>query len=144
MNCYLDYWKNNQWKLNTNSTICIKGNSFGNVVRRQAVIRIIVLREYEYVFEFYITSQHQKDPCSWKVTLRWAKINYSSQSVAWLLIPWWRRQPGYQQLYQWPILLTWFNFNPSVNKQLYLLWDEITYPFPNFNGCHTLYRTWGD
>ena len=34
-----------------------------------------------------------------------------------------------------PLLLTWFNFNPSLDKQLHAskVWDEITYPFQNFN-----------
>ena len=30
------------------------------------------------------------------------------------------------------LLLTWFNFNPSMDK--YKVWDEITYPFLYFNG----------
>ena len=38
---------------------------------------------------------------------------------------------------QWPLLLTWFNFNPSMdeisNYIHYKVWDEITYPFLNFN-----------
>ena len=33
--------------------------------------------------------------------------------------------------YQWPLLLTWINLNHSTDK----VWDEITYPFMNFNGC---------
>ena len=34
-----------------------------------------------------------------------------------------------------PILLTWFNFNPSMDNCIhYKVWDEITYPFLNFNG----------
>ena len=38
---------------------------------------------------------------------------------------------------QEPLLLEWFNFNPSrvSNSIYYIVWDEITYPFPNFNGC---------
>ena len=42
-------------------------------------------------------------------------------------------------IYQGPLLLTWFNFNPStawISIYIhYKLWDEITYPFLNFNGC---------
>ena len=37
-----------------------------------------------------------------------------------------------------PLLLTWFNFNPQIgiiNNIHYQTWDEITCPFPNFNGC---------
>ena len=30
-----------------------------------------------------------------------------------------------------PLLLTWSNFNPSMDK----MWDEINYPFPNVNGA---------
>ena len=30
-------------------------------------------------------------------------------------------------------LLTWINLNSSMDK--YKVWDDITYPFPNFNGC---------
>ena len=35
------------------------------------------------------------------------------------------------------ILLTWFDFNPSMDKELhpFMVWDEIAYPFPNFNGA---------
>ena len=37
----------------------------------------------------------------------------------------------------WPILLTWISFNPSMDKKLHAtkMWDEIIYPFLNFNGC---------
>ena len=31
-----------------------------------------------------------------------------------------------------PFLLTWINFNLSMDNN-YNEWDEITYPFPNFN-----------
>ena len=34
---------------------------------------------------------------------------------------------------QGPLLLTWINFNPS-NYIYHNVWDESTYPFPNFNG----------
>ena len=36
-----------------------------------------------------------------------------------------------------PLLLTWFNFNPAwiSNHMSSKLLDEITYPFPNFNGA---------
>ena len=33
-----------------------------------------------------------------------------------------------------PHLLTWINFNPSKDHIPSKVWDEITYPFPNFNG----------
>ena len=37
---------------------------------------------------------------------------------------------------QWPLSLTWFKSNPSMDKHMpSKVWDEITYPFPNFNGC---------
>ena len=32
------------------------------------------------------------------------------------------------------LLLKWFNFNPSSHISS-TVWDEIIYPFPNFNGC---------
>ena len=38
---------------------------------------------------------------------------------------------------QGPHLLTWIKFHPNIDMQLhplYRVWDEITYPFPNFNG----------
>ena len=40
----------------------------------------------------------------------------------------------------WSLLLTWFNLIPAwiSNYIHYKEWDEITYPFLNFNGC-TLY-----
>ena len=39
--------------------------------------------------------------------------------------------------HQGPPLLTWINFNPSriSDHMPSKVWDEITYPFPNFNGC---------
>ena len=34
-----------------------------------------------------------------------------------------------------PFLLRWFNINLSMKKLYpFKVWDEITYPFPNFNG----------
>ena len=33
-----------------------------------------------------------------------------------------------------PLLLTWFNFNPSSSHIHNIVWAEITYPFPNLNG----------
>ena len=38
--------------------------------------------------------------------------------------------------HQGPLLLTWNNFNPSMDRNHvhYKVWEEITYPFPNFNG----------
>ena len=35
-----------------------------------------------------------------------------------------------------PLLVTWFNFNPSMDSNYihYKVWDEITYPSLNFNG----------
>ena len=47
----------------------------------------------------------------------------------------WDHDTGSNNL--WPILLTWINFNPSMNSNHMLskVWDEITYPFLNFNGC---------
>ena len=37
----------------------------------------------------------------------------------------------------WPLLLTWINFNPSMDKnhKLSKVWDEIIYPFLNINIC---------
>ena len=34
-----------------------------------------------------------------------------------------------------PVLLTWINFNLSMDEwyKLSKMWDEITYPYPNFN-----------
>ena len=38
--------------------------------------------------------------------------------------------------YLGPLLLTWFNFNPSMDNYLhYKMWDEMTYPFLHFNGA---------
>ena len=36
---------------------------------------------------------------------------------------------------QGPLLLTWINFNPSMTSYYihYNVWDEITYPFLNFD-----------
>ena len=37
---------------------------------------------------------------------------------------------------QWPQLLTWIDFNPSISNNYihYKVWDEITCPFSNFHG----------
>ena len=37
----------------------------------------------------------------------------------------------------WPLLVTWFNFNPGMDKYYthYNVWDEITFPFLNFNSA---------
>ena len=42
------------------------------------------------------------------------------------------------------VLLTWISFNPSLNICCihYEVWDEITYPFPNFNGCSVEVWEW--
>ena len=38
--------------------------------------------------------------------------------------------------YQVPRSLTWITFNPLwISHSPIIVWDEITYPFPNFNGC---------
>ena len=36
-----------------------------------------------------------------------------------------------------PLLLTWINFDPAwiSNNIYYKVWDEIIYPFLNFNGA---------
>ena len=34
-----------------------------------------------------------------------------------------------------PHLLTWVHFNPSIDHVPSKVKGEITYPFPNFNGC---------
>ena len=38
---------------------------------------------------------------------------------------------------QWPLLSTWFYLNSNMDNDYMLrkVWDEITYPFLNFNGC---------
>ena len=44
-----------------------------------------------------------------------------------------------------PLLLTWINFNLSIIKSNHMpskLWDEITYPFPNVNGCTVEVKQW--
>ena len=38
---------------------------------------------------------------------------------------------------QWPLLVTWFSFNPSMDN-IHMpskVWDGTTYPFLYFNGC---------
>ena len=49
--------------------------------------------------------------------------------------------PGYSyqnmsERYQWPLLLTWFNFNPSMNDTPSKVWDEITYPCKELKLIH--------
>ena len=41
----------------------------------------------------------------------------------------WKNGADSQYQLQGSLLLTWFNFNTIYN-----VWDEITYPFLNFNG----------
>ena len=42
-----------------------------------------------------------------------------------------------ERLPQEPLLPTWINFDPAwiSNYIHYEMWNEITYPLPNFNGC---------
>ena len=35
-----------------------------------------------------------------------------------------------------PLSLTYIKFNPSTDNYTYLMWFEITYPFPNCNGSN--------
>ena len=43
------------------------------------------------------------------------------------------------RIVMWPLLLTWFNFNPTLYQECNyfpgIVWGEITYPFLNFNGA---------
>ena len=48
-----------------------------------------------------------------------------------------RRRSAYCGNHPGPLLLTRFNFNPSMDEY-YMpdkVWDKITYPFLNFNVC---------
>ena len=47
---------------------------------------------------------------------------------------WWQTSCQRQSYEQEDILLTWINFNPSMDIHHKRL-DESTYPFPNLNGC---------
>ena len=50
-----------------------------------------------------------------------------------------------KQTQLWPLLLTWINFNPSMDICKYIhykLYDEITYPFLNFNGATVEVLEW--
>ena len=43
-----------------------------------------------------------------------------------------------RRMLQEPFSLTWVTFNPSIDKFRHIpgkVWDENTYPFPNFNGA---------
>ena len=43
----------------------------------------------------------------------------------------------------WPLLLTWINFNPWISNYIhYNVWDEIIYPFLNFNGATVEVYEW--
>ena len=44
-------------------------------------------------------------------------------------------------LHQGPLLVTWFNFIPSKenNHMPSEVWDEITFPFPNFKWFHSTF-----
>ena len=54
------------------------------------------------------------------------EYNRRTRSIALLLMPW----------LLGPLLLTWFNFNPSMKNDNihYKVWEKITHPFPNLNG----------
>ena len=43
-----------------------------------------------------------------------------------------------------PLLLTWFNFNPRMDKYYihYKLWDDMTYPFLDYNGATVEVNKW--
>ena len=60
----------------------------------------------------------------WHQANTWTNVDLSSAKVA-------------RCCNKGPLLLTWFKFNPSMisNYIHYKMWDEITYPFLNFNGA---------
>ena len=62
-------------------------------------------------------------------------VSWLTDGVAW----WGRYTDSFLNHWSWPVLLTRidFNMNPTwiSNYIACKVWDEITYPFPNFNGC---------
>ena len=111
--------------------------------------------------EYHIKVPTYNLPCSalWKYTPNYQMIKCNSSSPPcthhnWLLITidvsgnaliWrsWGHGGGSQETcgtkhdvrHQWPVLLTWFNFNPSMDHMSSKVAHGITYPFLNFNGC---------
>ena len=46
--------------------------------------------------------------------------------------------------YEWTLFVIWINCNPNMDKynRRSKVWDEITYPFINFNGCTVEINEW--
>ena len=100
-------------------------------------------------------------PSMWNAAVLWSDVPASGrrhQTRWWAPAPWylatvtqtetdnWRSPSmkvtawGYRCLsllcYLWPLLLTWINFTTWISNYIhYKVWDEIIYPFLNFNGC---------
>ena len=69
----------------------------------------------------------------------------SSEGLKWCTLYFWNMLRNENRIYDPALfLLTWFNLNPAwisiyIN---YKVWDEISYPFPNFNGCTVEVYEW--
>ena len=55
------------------------------------------------------------------------RLKMSLQQISYIA-----KAPLNPNVYQEPLLLIWLNLNPS-SYIYYKVWDEIAYPFPNFN-----------
>ena len=91
-----------------------------------------VTRSFDVFFDLLLNKRLSKQLWGW-----WFET--ASRSL-------WRHCDEFWKLghHQGPLLRTWMNFNPAWmnNHMLSKVWDEITYPFPNFNGCTVVVWEW--
>ena len=80
-----------------------------------------------YIHQCYIINSRNRQVIQFPIKL----FNYNISWDAWFFT--WHL--AFLTSIQGPLLLTWFHFNHTMDYIHYKLWDEITYPFLNFNGA---------
>ena len=103
------------------------------------------------LYEINSTIWNPARQCYWcLIYLSWIRTQLSWSLSIWLNAgaPQWEcpstiydtKEPShFHDSHLWPLLLTWINFNPSMNRKV---GDETTYPFLNCNGCTVEVQGW--
>ena len=93
------------------------------------------IRKHENIFPFHFSILKRGTlwhPLLWKAETRLSYIVHLHCNLTYCPVV------EAEEILQWPILFTRNNCNPGMvwvsNYIHYRVWDEITYPFPNFNG----------
>ena len=119
-----------QWNFNRNSHISIQENSFESVLWKMAAI--LSLPQCVTVWED--KSAMDKETKGFLASLEWSLLTNRNTVVChmiwsiWKYVHWWVKIV---------LLLAWHLEPPAwINNYIhYKVWDGITYPFLNFNGC---------